>query len=590
MTPDIRTQLGRVADATDPTRDPIGIDELVDRRPSGRPSRLGPITLRVAAALLVTGMTVAVVVAATDDPDPAERVYSAVSPSASETANADLLAPGEAQALPHAPISGRSDAATVWTDTEVFVWGGNDERAGRNFADGATFDVRRGEWRLLPPAPLDPRGGASAVWTGTEVLVWGGFASKGIPEGEEPERADGAAYDPATRSWRRIPDAPVVGDGFARAVWTGEEMVVLTGRDPAAGAAYDPTEDTWRPIADPPLPLAQVHPQAVWTGERVVARLGSTSPPDESGVYAYDPVDDTWTGHGEPVGSTRADRIVWTGDRILLIPTDVDRRPASHDPATGRWEPVGDAPPAAVATTRRAPLALWTGRRAVVWGSGFVAAFDPGPGTWAVAGAAGPPTDADAGVSAVWADGVLFVWGGFPDVAEGTLSRPPGGEPEVSCPAVAPTPAPARGEERSVAPDANRFGATMADGRTYEVVADDAGYTLSIDGKPGTRTGGSGTTVGNSWTNTSWEGPGPDRQLGLAVGVRPPGAVRTAVLDDKGEAHCTGLTFSPDGRWFAIPDVHPDWLVVHQDADGADVVDPLTGSGPCTVAGDCPAG
>ena len=160
-----------------------------------------------------------------------------VPPTASETTNADLLSPGEMEDLPPAPIEGRFAAATVWTGKEVFVWGGDDEQTGRNFADGAAFNVRRGVWSLLPPAPLRARGHAVAVWTGTEVLVWGGFASKGLPPGDEPERSDGAAYNPATRVWRVMAEAPFAGDGFTRAVWTGVEMIVLSGSDPATGAA-----------------------------------------------------------------------------------------------------------------------------------------------------------------------------------------------------------------------------------------------------------------------------------------------------------------------------------------------------------------
>lgn len=591
MIPDLPTQLGRIADATDPAGDPIDLREVLTRPTGGRSSRGGPVVLRIAAGIAAVGMVAALVATVTGEGDEGERARSYVTPSASETANADLLDPGQAQALPPAPIEGRYGAATVWTGTEVFVWGGGDERTGRGFSDGATFDVRRNEWQILPPSPLGPRADATAVWTGTEVVVWGGFAGYGLPDDEDPERADGAAFDPVTRTWRTIADAPISGDGFARAVWTGQEVVVLTGRDPATGAVYDPIEDEWRRIAEPPMPLAGAHPQALWTGERVVAALGSPHEADVIGLYAYDPAADRWEEYDQPVGAARADRVVWAGDRVLQVA--VDRAPEVRDPATGRWAAAGTVPPAVVATTRQAPTTVWTGRRAVVWGPGFVATFDPGPGTWSVTGRDRQPTDAAMGASVAWADGVLFAWGGFPDVDEGALVRPadpgaPAAGPErwSECRTDAPSPAPARGKEPALSPGSNRFGATMADGRPYEVEVLDDGYAISIGGAPAGSSSGAGITAGTGWSETSLHGTAAG--LGLAVGIRPPGSTRTSVVDHTGVARCEGIAYSSDGRWFAVPDVDRDWLVVHQDAAGVEVVDPAMDSGPCTVDNDCP--
>jgi len=53
MKSDITTQLGRIAEATDPVHDPIGVDELETRRAPRRPSRSGRGILRVAAGIAV---------------------------------------------------------------------------------------------------------------------------------------------------------------------------------------------------------------------------------------------------------------------------------------------------------------------------------------------------------------------------------------------------------------------------------------------------------------------------------------------------------------------------------------------------------
>ena len=103
-------------------------------------------------------------------------------------------------------------------------------------------------WRPLPTPPILGRLGASAVWTGREMIVWGGVTRGGaFPYGAP--RSDGAAYTPATRTWRKIANSPsgVLGDGGPAAAWTGSRMVVWSGNSPdrpAGGAVYDPRTNT----------------------------------------------------------------------------------------------------------------------------------------------------------------------------------------------------------------------------------------------------------------------------------------------------------------------------------------------------------
>ena len=79
-------------------------------------------------------------------------------------------------------------------------------------ADGAGYDPTTDRWTPLPAAPegewLDSES-ASTVWTGREVLFWGGFTP--VDPAGDPNLirwADGLAYDPARRSWRRLPPRP----------------------------------------------------------------------------------------------------------------------------------------------------------------------------------------------------------------------------------------------------------------------------------------------------------------------------------------------------------------------------------------------
>jgi len=178
----------------------------------------------------------------------------------------------------------------AWTGSELLVWGGFDgtwSGGPGTYADGAAFDARSGSWRMLPEAPISAREPLS-VWTGRELIVWG----TAIRVKERPR--DGAAYDPKANSWRRIADAPIELTD-ATAVWTGREMIVFGAAlhggnfpetDSAVGAAYDPRTDTWRRIPD-----SELSPQAstaAWDGREMVAW------DYENATAAYDPDADRW--------------------------------------------------------------------------------------------------------------------------------------------------------------------------------------------------------------------------------------------------------------------------------------------------------
>lgn len=95
--------------------------------------------------------------------------------------------------LRQAPLAGRQWTSLMWAGREVIVWGGYQFDASTNassdFADGAAYDPRLNRWRRLTGGPLGARSQHGSVWTGSELLVWGG-------EGDNRYWADGAAYRP----------------------------------------------------------------------------------------------------------------------------------------------------------------------------------------------------------------------------------------------------------------------------------------------------------------------------------------------------------------------------------------------------------
>lgn len=183
-------------------------------------------------------------------------------------------------------------------------------------------------WVALPDPPLSPRAGATGVWTGTEALVLGGSDDRPCPPSAAcatPTKAalrDGAAFDPGTRTWRPIADAPVPIT-YATAAVIGRVVYLWALEQATVGQmrllAYDLDHDRWETL---PPPKSGVDSQA----------YGIAATDDALVAFA------SWNERGE------------LPDLIL-------------DPATGRWEPLPDDPLA----PSPGRSVLWDGRELVLF-------------------------------------------------------------------------------------------------------------------------------------------------------------------------------------------------------------------------------
>ena len=191
--------------------------------------------------------------------------------------------------MPTAPFAPMG--SSVWTgDEAIFLNTGTayKEAGTPRSVRAVAFDPGSNSWRRLPSAPLRVKD-SDAIWTGSEVIVWGGGGRR------SDSAADGAAFDPATDEWRKIARAPIELNNV-NLTWTGAEMIAFGSRldhgnhastRVAIGAAYDPASDSWKRIAD-----SKLSPQAestAWAGGRVVAYDYS---PD---YQLYNPATDTWS-------------------------------------------------------------------------------------------------------------------------------------------------------------------------------------------------------------------------------------------------------------------------------------------------------
>lgn len=187
--------------------------------PPRRIARAAALASLVAAALVV-GMLFGGDGIQPTTPDLVVEEAPAPSASPARIPSQPPLLGGDWDRVRVGPLAGRSRATAVWTGTEVMVWGG----AGfQPFADGALYNPATDRWRRVAPSPLRPRVRPAGVWNGREVVIVGGgvfVQRRGTAVTlREQRRRDGAAYDPASRTWRAIPPLPFpvrAGRVFAR--------------------------------------------------------------------------------------------------------------------------------------------------------------------------------------------------------------------------------------------------------------------------------------------------------------------------------------------------------------------------------------
>ena len=329
-----------------------------------------------------------------------------------------------------------------------------------------------GTWSLISPGPVSIA--PQVAWTGTEAIVnQGGCCA-------DPGSMKLAAYNPASNSWRPLPQAPLSTRSGASKTWTGTEVVMAGGyaTDPRTGfasngvkdgAAWNPQTNTWHAIA--PMPVAVAFKYSVWTGSEVLVWGSLVNeqdvapglvPQGKETVLAYNPTADSWRMlPSSGLSSRLGEVVVWTGHELIVwggrspgtttsgIPGDVLADGARLDPVTGVWRRLAAAP----VPGRSGAGAVWSGKEVLFWGG--VANFDPDPNveaTYLGQGAAynpdtnswralpASPLRAKAGPATVWTGRFFLVIGGtgagrtFPIPGPGSAAYDPATDTWVALP------------------------------------------------------------------------------------------------------------------------------------------------------------
>ncbi|HAS09139.1 MAG TPA: hypothetical protein DCS55_01255 [Acidimicrobiaceae bacterium] len=175
----------------------------------------------------------------------------------------------------------------------ALVAGNGDESTTFAGTGEGTVNAAEGMWTPMAASPLTERFDPVTLWTGTELLVWGGYDMAG------DEYADGAAYDPAADRWRPMADMPFEYEA-REGVGPGEDGASTTYSTPRAWhdgrayfvvasaselwawdlVAYEPESDAWQLVDG-----AQFDQMP---DDALVARSGTATVQSPSGLASVD--------------------------------------------------------------------------------------------------------------------------------------------------------------------------------------------------------------------------------------------------------------------------------------------------------------
>jgi N-acetylneuraminic acid mutarotase len=249
---------------------------------------------------------------------------------------------------------------------------------------GAIFDLTTETWSVVADAPgLVRRAPAVTAWVPEtkELVIWGGGRNS-CP----CVLADGAAYSPATKTWRALAASPLAArDNFLRpsAVVVAGKLVIYGGGSNEGArfrdaAAYDAKLDTWTMLPAAPAELAAYDTETHAAGARALFWAGSQLAGSTSGYATntgaiWDPTTTAWTSIAGPANESPVNGFkdgtsfmagnvlyAWGGTRYFKLSSTG----YVYDLTSKAWSAMAPGGP----TARMHPSSAWTGSEAIVWG------------------------------------------------------------------------------------------------------------------------------------------------------------------------------------------------------------------------------
>ncbi len=348
--------------------------------------------------------------------------------------------------------SPRTSHTTVWTGSEMLIWGGLTSSGYYN--DGAKYDPASDAWATMSTSAPSARAYHTAVWTGNKMIIWGGSLTSG---GTITYPNDGGQYDPAGNAWSNttISSAPT-GRHAHIAVWstTTSTMIIwgggrATGEIYNTGANYNPVADTWVATNSTDAPSPRVYLTSIWNGSKMIVWGGDNSTYDAKNTGGiYNPVGDTWavtstTGAPSP---RRGHSAIWSGSKMIVwggVNYDSGQTPFDnggvYDPSANSWTftSTNGNPSARAYHTAVWATTATAGSKMIIWGGSSEAGdvnsganYEPITNAWtsftfvnSTTGLTPAPSPRDFH-SAVWTGTDMLIWGGGQYQNTGALYRP----------------------------------------------------------------------------------------------------------------------------------------------------------------------
>jgi len=312
--------------------------------------------------------------------------------------------------------TGRINFTSVWTGSEMIVWGGNNTF---ELASGAVYNLATDTWRPTSQGTNCPskRNFHSAVWTGSRMIIWGGIS--GSPFN------DGGIYDPLGDSWSLISSISAPSLRYKHtAIWTGTEMVVWGGYNGTSylnnGGRYKLLDNTWTALSEVDAPAPRWEHTAVWATSEMIVWGGNAIGHLNTGGR-YNPVTNTWTSTSMTnAPSVRSQHTaVWTGTEMIIwggLNTQPLNTGGRYNPSTNSWNStsVGTSCPSA----RDNHSAVWTDTHMIIWGGGAArlnsgGIYNPINDTWSSTSTENSIPAGRNSHKAIWTGSEMVIWGGW---------------------------------------------------------------------------------------------------------------------------------------------------------------------------------
>jgi N-acetylneuraminic acid mutarotase len=283
----------------------------------------------------------------------------------------------------------------VWTGSQMVVWGGcSDSFCFNRLNTGGRYNPASDSWQATSTVGVaQARYWFSTVWTGSEMIVWGGCGAQTCGPGGSSDRFglnNGGRYNPQTDSWQALPTTGAPTSRWNQtAVWSGSEMIVWGGLNADGpfntGGRYNPSSNSWTPTATTGAPTARDFAHSVWTGSRMIVWGGYNSLLDQyfNTGGLYDPIANSWAATsttGAPSGRS-GHSMVWTGSEVIVwggcngVNCLVGQNTGGqYNPQTNSWLTTSaiEAP-----SVRDSHSAVWTGTEMIVFGGEPCARCEP---------------------------------------------------------------------------------------------------------------------------------------------------------------------------------------------------------------------